>query len=129
MKLIILMILGVTIASCDPARTIEIENKTNNSSTIKFFFNGDDYNRFDDFLKKDSLILALSSGEIVNFHFGIGTWEIHNSLDSLIARVDKIEIITEKSTELFENDTQVESFFWDRLIDDRYKARIIIDIE
>jgi len=128
-KLIIWIALVFSLSSCDPAQTLEIENKTSDSSTIKFFFTGEDYYKFDNFLTKDSLILGLDSGATKIFDFGIGTWEIHNSLDSLITRVDKVEIETKKSTELFESDTQVKSFFWDRLIDDKYRARIIIDIE
>ena len=115
--------------SCDPAQRIEIENKSNKTSIIKFFFNGEEYYKFDNFMTKDSLILSLDSAEKRVFFFGIGTWEIHNSLDSLVHRVEKIEISTEKSTEIFETDIQVKSFFWDRLIDDRYRARIIIEIE
>lgn len=128
-KLITWIVLGIALISCDPAQTIEIENKSSDPSIIKFFFTGDDYYKFENFLTKDSLILRLDSGETKIFDFGIGTWEIHNSLDSLVARIDKIEIDTKKSTELFESHTQVKSFFWDRLIDDRYRARLIIEIE
>ena len=123
------MAIGFSLVSCDPLQTIEIENKSHDLSTIKFFFTGDEYDKFDNFLTNDSLVLRLVSGETKIFDFGIGTWEIHNSLDSLVARIDKIEIDTEKSIELFESDAQVKSFFWDRLIDDRYRARIIIEIE
>lgn len=128
-NLIILLILGFTLVSCDPAQTIEIENKAKTRSFIKFFFNGDEYHKFEGFLTKDSLILELDSSETKIFDFGIGTWEIHHSLDSLVARVKKVEIETAKSTESFDTEAQVRSFFWDRLIDDRYKARIIIEMK
>ncbi|WP_231372751.1 hypothetical protein [Aureivirga sp. CE67] len=129
LKLIIIMMIGFSLVSCDPAQTIEIENNSNDLSTIKFFFTGTEYYKFDNFVTKDSLIINLDSAEARVFDFGIGTWEIHNSLDSLVNRVERIEIVTKKSTELFESKDQVKSFFWDRLIDDRYRARIIIKIE
>ena len=73
--------------------------------------------------------MRLVSGEVKAFHFGIGTWEVHSSLDSLTSRIDRIEVESKKSTEVYDNDDQVESFLRDRLIDDRYRARIIIDLE
>jgi len=127
--LIIFMVIGFSLTSCDPAQTVEIENKSHDVSTIKFFFTGDGYYQFNNFLTKDSLVLRLDSGQTKDFHFGIGTWEINNSLDSLVSRVERIEIHTKKSTELLESKTQVKSFFLDRLIDDRYKARILIKID
>ncbi|NOQ71916.1 MAG: hypothetical protein GQ574_07940 [Crocinitomix sp.] len=116
-NLIVLLVLGIALVSCDPAQTIEIENKADSKSSIKFFFNGDEYHKFEGFLTKDSLILDLDSSEKKIFHFGIGTWEMNNSLDSLIARVKKVEIETAKSTETFDTEARVKSFFWDRLID------------
>lgn len=121
--------LGVLLASCDPAQTIEIKNNSFSSATVSFFFKGDSYYKLEGFLAKDSLILRLDSGEKKTYDFGLGTWEIENALDSLVDKVDRVVIATVKSTEVFESDAQIESFFWDRLIDDRYRARIIIEIE
>ncbi len=121
--------IGFSLVSCDPAQTIEIENSSKDFSTIKFFFTGNEYYKFDNFITKDSLIINLDSAETRVFDFGIGTWEIHNSLDTLVNRVERIEVVTKKSTELFESKDQVKSFFWDRLIDDKYRAKIIIKIE
>jgi hypothetical protein len=104
--LLIWIAFAIFFVSCDPAQTIEIENKSNKSSTIKFFFNGDDYYKFKGFLTKDSLVLGLDSGKSKVFNFGIGTWKIHNSSDSLVDRVKKIEIETEKSTQLYKTDNK-----------------------
>ncbi|MDA9774043.1 hypothetical protein N9B82_03720 [Saprospiraceae bacterium] len=128
-KIVLWIILGVVFISCDPTQTIEFQNKCESSSIIKLYFNGKDYYKFDKFLTKDSLILQLEPTEKEIFNFGLGTWNVHNSLDSLVSRVDKIRIETEKSTELFESKSQVDAFFRDRLIDDRYMARIIIEIK
>ena len=125
----ILLELFFTLVSCDPAQTIEFENKSVTESKVKFYFKGDDYYKFDGFLTKDSLIISLKSSEKKMFDFGIGTWEIHNSLDSLVHRVERVEIETVQSTTTFKGREQIESFFKDRLIDDRYRARIIIEIE
>jgi hypothetical protein len=109
-------------------QTIEIENKLLSESTIKFYFSGADFYEFDEFLTKDSLILNLASHENKAYHFGIGTWEINNSIDSLISRVDKVEIVTENSTERFAGKYQISTFFRTRL-DDSNKAGIIIEIK
>lgn len=127
-NLIIALILGTAFVSCDPAQTIELENKLDTDSTVKFYFTGGEHYKFDGFLTKDSLILKLAPSEKRVFDFGIGTWEIHNSLDSLTTHINKIVIETEKSTETFVDDHQVKLFFQDRLTDDRYKAKIIIEI-
>jgi len=123
------LLLVLFLVSCDPMQTIEIENKSDHTSVVKFFFTGEGYYKFDEFLTKDSLIVNLDSGEVKAFYFGIGTWEVHNSLDSLASRIDRIEVESGKSAEVFDNDYQVESFFRDRLVDDRYRARIIVELE
>lgn len=115
--------------SCDPAQTIEIENKSQSSSTIKFYFKRNDFNQFNSFIKDDSLILTLAPNKKKKYNFGIGTWEMNNSLDSLVSRVDRIEIISEKSTIYFTGKSQIKTFFRDRILDDRFKARIIIEVE
>jgi hypothetical protein len=124
----------VFLASCDPMQTIEIQNKLLSESTIKFYFSKadfyefDEFDEFDEFLTKDSLILTLAPHENKAYHFGIGTWEINNSIDSLISRVDKVEIVTENSTERFTGKNQISTFFITRL-DDSNKAGIIIEIK
>ena len=128
-KLILLIAIGFCFASCDPAQKIEIENKTSSYATIKFFFLDNDYHKFSSFLRKDSLVLKLATNEKKIFNFGIGTWEMNNSLDSLVSKISKIEVVTEKSTELFSSKAQIKSFFSDRIVNDRYKARIKIQIE
>ncbi len=128
-KTFILIGFVFTLVSCDRMQTIEFENKCVSESTVKFYFKGSYYYKFDGFLTKDSLILNLKPNEKKIFDFGIGTWEIHNSLDSLVSRIEKIEIETNQSTAIFNGKLQVESFFKDRLIDDIYKARIIIEIK
>lgn len=121
-------IISFLLVSCDPAQTIELNSQLESNSLVKFYFNGHKHFKFDEFVTEDSLILELGPNKNKVFDFGIGTWEIHHSLDTLTSCIDKIEITSEKSTQLFVTTSQVRSFFEDRLIDDRYKARIIIDI-
>ena len=108
---------------------IELENNSDDTSIIKFYFTGGSYYKIDGFQTSDSLILTLKPHEIKTYNCGIGTWEINNSLDSLVAHVKKIEIETSKSTTYFNGNTQIHSFFKDRIVDDRYKARIRVNIE
>ncbi|MCH8903463.1 MAG: hypothetical protein IIA45_06080 [Bacteroidetes bacterium] len=128
-NILITLISIILLSSCDPLQTIELENKSQSTATIKFYFNGSDDYQFEGFVTNDSLILNLQPNEKKRFDFGIGTWQIRNSLDSLISKVEKVEILTDKSTETFIGERKIESFFKDHLIDDRYKARIIINIE
>ena len=86
-KYFLILLFTILLVSCDPMQTIEIEIKSDHTSVVKFFFTGEGYYKFDEFLTKDSLVVSLDSGEVKAFYFGTGTCEIHNSLDSLASRM------------------------------------------
>ena len=115
--------------SCDPSQTIEFENKTNSIATLTFYFSGETNYRFQNFETEDSLKISLEPQQSILYNFGIGTWEINNNLDSLVVLIDSIAIKTENSIQFFSSESQVKSFFRDRLINDRYKAKIIIELK
>jgi len=122
-----LFTLGMT--SCDPMQTIEIQNKSETKSIITFHFKGTEYHEFEGFWQEEPLTLNLAPKDTVIYDFGLGTWEMNNSLDSLVVRVDKVKIESEKSTEIFEGNSQIQSFFEDRFSDDDLKSNILIIIE
>ena len=122
-----LILIGLN--SCDPGQTLEIENKMSTESNITFYFKGTEYYDFRDFLQEEPLSISLEPEEKKIYDFGIGTWEYDHSIDSLSSRVNKVKIETKKSTEIFEGESQILSFFTDRIVDDRYRARILIEIE
>lgn len=131
MKLNYLILIGLffTLVSCDPMKIIAFENNLSSESTVKFYFQGSGSSKFDNFITKDSLIINLQPNEKKMYDFGMGSWEINNSIDSLVSRVKMIKIETAKSKIIFKEKKEVESFFKERLIDDRNKASIIIKIE
>ena len=49
------------------------------------------------------------------FQFGLGTWKIQSSLDSLIAAVELIEIKTSKSKETYQGEKQIRGFIKERI--------------
>ncbi|MFT4762618.1 MAG: hypothetical protein ACI9XO_004856, partial [Paraglaciecola sp.] len=93
-----LFLLLLTFVSCDPAQTILVTNETNADATVMVVFKKGDYRyKFIEPTASDTLIIDLEpkgqdSQKI--FQFGLGTWKIQSSLDSLIAAVDLIEIKT-----------------------------------
>jgi hypothetical protein len=60
------------------------------------------------------------------FQFGIGTWNIQSSIDSLIAAVDLIEIRTSKSKEIFQGEKQIRAFIEQRI---RGRQKELIEIK
>lgn len=128
-KAIQILLILIGFSSCDPIQTLEIENKLNTESTITFYFTGTYYSKFEGFWQEEPLRLKMEPLDTLVYDFGIGTWDINNSLDSLILRVEKVIIESSKSTEIFSSEKQVRSFFEDRIVDDNYRARILITIE
>ncbi|MFT4760789.1 MAG: hypothetical protein ACI9LN_002767, partial [Saprospiraceae bacterium] len=53
------------------------------------------------------------------FQFGLGTWKIQSSLDSLIAAVDLIEIKTSQLKETFQGEKQIRGFIEERITGSR----------
>ncbi len=128
----VLLLLPLVFTSCDPALTLKIENKTNADAKVKFGFKHDrHYYKFDEFTQKDTLIVTLDStaqNRIREYRFGIGTWAIQSSFDSLIAMVDWVEVVTWKSTETYQGATQIREFFKSR-ITGRKKESIVVNLE
>lgn len=63
---------------------------------------------------------------VQEFHFGLGTWKIERSLDSLIAAIEGITLETSKSTEVYQGEQQIRAFIEDRISGSRNE---IIDIK
>lgn len=110
----VVFFLLLTFVSCDPAQTMLISNETNADATVMVVFKkGEHYYKFPEPTASDTLIIELE-GEGPDaqkvFQFGLGTWEIQSSLDSLIAAMDLIEIKTSKSKQTFQGEQQIRTF-------------------
>jgi len=134
MKLRILMIIAVIfiLISCDPAQELEFQNTSPDVAGIKFYFKPGkirQYDKFYDFMSEDSLVIYLKPGEKKIYNFGIGTWEVYHSLDTLGSHIKEIKLETKASTVIIKGENQIKTFLSKNLIDDRYKARIVIEIK
>ena len=118
-----LFLLLLTFVSCDPAQTMLITNETDADATVMVVFKkGDHHYKFVEPTASDTLIIDLEpkgqdSQKI--FQFGLGTWKIQSSLDSLIAAMDLIEIKTSKSKETFQGEKQIRAFIEERITGSR----------
>lgn len=125
-----LFLITLTFASCDPAQTLLISNETNADATVMVVFNkGEHYYKFVEPSASDTLIINLEpkgQDSQKTFRFGIGTWNIQSSIDSLIAAVDLIEIKTSKSTENFQGEKQIRAFIKERI---RGRQKELIEIK
>ena len=125
-------ILVLTLSSCDPGQVLIIENKTVDKANIRFVFNkGSEYYGFGEPLDSDTLTVELdstASNSVKLYHFGIGTWEIQSSLDSLASAVKYIELETWKSKQTYAGAAQIRNFFESRVAG-RHKEVIEIRLE
>jgi len=127
-----LFLVLLTFFSCDPAQTVLISNETDADATVMVVFKKGDYRyKFVEPTVSDTLIIDLepkgqNSKEV--FQFGLGTWKIQSSLDSLIAAVELIEIKTSKSKETYQGEQQIRAFIEDRISGSR-KEVIEIKLE
>lgn len=114
-----LFLLLLTFVSCDSAQTLLISNETDADATVMVVFKKGDYHyKFVEPTASDTLIIDLEpkgQDSQKTFHFGLGTWNIQGSLDSLIAAVDLIEIKTSKSKEIFQGEKQIRAFIKKRV--------------
>ena len=119
-------------ASCDPAQSLGIINRTNSNAVITFHFKENSQQAlFPEFGKSDTLLIELDTtaeNSSREYFFGLGTWKVLNQLDSLISIVDFIELETGKSKQVFQGEKQIRKFFEDR-ITSRRQERIEIIIE
>jgi hypothetical protein len=93
------------------------------------FKKGDHAYKFVGPTESDTLIIDLepkNQDAVRTFQFGLGTWEVQSSLESLIAAVELIEIKTSKSTERFQGEQQIRTFIEDRVAGRRKE---LIEIE
>ena len=127
-----LFLLLLTFISCDPAQTVLITNETDADATVMIVFKKGDHNyKFVEPTMSDTLIIDLEpkgQDSQKTFQFGLGTWKIQSSLDSLIAAVDLIEIKTSKSKETFQGEKQIRTFIEERISGSR-KELIEIKLE
>ena len=115
-------LLGLTLvifASCDPGQNLIIENKTEKLAHVMIVFNKNtQHDMFGEGLDSDTLILALdptNDTQRREYFFGMGTWKIQSSLDELIAMVNRIEIVTWKSKQIYQEEEQIRDFFESRI--------------
>jgi hypothetical protein len=118
-----LFLLLFTLVSCDPAQTIQIVNESHDAATVTVVFKKGlhDY-KFVEPTASDTLIIALEptgQNAVWNFQFGLGTWKIQSSIDSLIGAMDRIEIVSSKSTEIYQGEQQIRTFLEDRITGNR----------
>ena len=125
-----LCLLLLTFISCDPAQTIQFANQTDDTATVMVVFKkGDHVYKFVEPTESDTLVINLepkNQNSVRTFQFGLGTWKIQSSLDSLIAAVELIEIKTSKSTERYQGEKQIRTFIEDRVAGSRKE---LIEIE
>ncbi len=114
-----LFLLLLVFVSCDPAQTLLISNETDADARVMVVFNkGEHRYKFVEPNASDTLIIDLEpkgQNSEEAFQFGIGTWKIQSSLDSLIAAVDLIEIKTSTSTETYQGEKQLRAFIKKRI--------------
>lgn len=124
-----LSILSIFLSSCDPAQTIYIENQTSAPASILFTFNpGAQEYRFPEADASDTFLVRLDTlGASQEFYFGMGTWDITYSMDSLVAAVASIEIKSIRSSESFVGPQQVRTFFIDRMSKRKDRIELILD--
>ena len=132
MQKLIFFLFLLIFTSCDPAQTLLVSNETDAEATVTVVFNkGEHAYKFIEPTASDTLIIDLepkgqNSEEV--FQFGLGTWKIQSSIDSLIAAVNLIEIKTSKSTERYQGEQQIRAFIEDRISGSR-KEVIEIKLE
>ena len=114
-----LFLLVLTFVSCDPAQTLLISNETDADATVMVVFKkGDHYYKFVEPSASDTLIIDLEpkgQDSQETFRFGLGTWKIQSSLDSLVAAIDLIEIKTSKSKNTYQGEKQIKAFIKERI--------------
>lgn len=132
MGLFLFVAMVFAFASCDPGQSLRIENKTAEKASIKFVFKKDSQRyRFGEAEHSDTLLVELDStksNSMKEYHFGIGTWEIQSSFDSLVAMVESVEINTRTSKQIFAGEQQIRDFFKSR-ITGRHKETIEIKLD
>ncbi|MEZ4887236.1 MAG: hypothetical protein R3E32_21065 [Chitinophagales bacterium] len=120
------------LTSCDPMQSIVIENKTNENASIKFVFKkGSEYLKTDEFAISDTLRVNLDATEnnrVKEYDFGIGTWRVESSFDSLVLMTKRIEISTSKSKQIIEGEEAIRAFFKKRIVGSQ-NERIEIELE
>lgn len=124
-----LLVLSILLSSCDPAQTIYIENQTSAPASVLFTFNpGAQEYRFPEADSSDTFLVSLDTlGASQEFYFGMGTWDITYSMDSLVAAVASIKIESTRSSESFVGPQQVRAFFMDRMSKRKDRIEVILD--
>jgi len=83
----------------------------------------------DGFRTAESLQGTLKPNDTKFYAFGLGGWKRDHFMDSLVSRVEHVEITTLKRTEVYKGNRQINAFFEDRLTDVKWKALILIELK
>ena len=116
---IALFFLLLTFFSCDPSQSLRITNETDSDAQVMFVFKkGERSYKFAESLTADTLLVELEpkgQNAIREFHFGLGTWKIQSSLDSLISALEKIQLKSSTSTQTYTGAEQIRAFIKSRI--------------
>lgn len=138
LKVILCFFVFIFNSSCDPGQSLIIINESDSDLTIQFVEKGHcsnsiKYNVNRDYKESinDTTVIKLGveeTNKIDTIHFGLGTWEVHNRIDSLLLYLERIRITKKDDIITISDRHQLESLFRRNLIG-KFKESIIIRIE
>jgi hypothetical protein len=108
------------------------QNATSSNATVTFIFSpGEHMYKFKEDPFSDTLVVELANTPENSFwqiDFGIGTWEVQGSLDSLVAALESIRIQSLNFNETFDEKQDIRNYLEDKLVG-RFKETIEIKLE
>ncbi|MBK8555997.1 MAG: hypothetical protein IPL65_09650 [Lewinellaceae bacterium] len=118
--------------ACDPAQNLLVVNKSNADASITFILNPNSQRyRFPEIQNTDTLTIQLDTSRANSewrTNFGIGTWKIQSSFDSLVNLVTRIEIRTPHTQKAYNTPAEIHTFFENRITGSR-KETIEIELK
>lgn len=116
MKIILLLIAGVILLSCDPMRRIHIENLSNKEAEIIWKIKEDSILCSPLFISNNpevKFILAPEPGKVINMSCGIGEWSI-KALNEFADDLESVELKWVGGTIKMTNIDSIRSFLFNR---------------
>jgi len=119
-NLLSILLLSILVSSCDPVQDLIFVNETDFDITVQIIEAGNSiesikHNIRNDYKEpiNDTTIIRLGTGQAKSdtIDFGLGTWEIHNRLDTFLLYLKEVSIIDEKVTTLIKDKRQLDSLF------------------